>query len=161
MFRTNTPADVANTGRVRIDTGGGVSMEVSVAPVPDLATRLAALEYDTGWITVAPDAGVTGTIKVKRTASGGGDRTTLRLEGVLPPAGAGSAFLATLPTGFWHSGEHYFIADGRSATLPSEIGLYNGSRVAFMQLMSGVTTRPTDPLSGEYTWESVGERPTI
>ena len=48
MYRINTPADVANTGRVHIDTGDGVQIEVPMTPVPNLAARLAALEYDSG-----------------------------------------------------------------------------------------------------------------
>jgi hypothetical protein len=103
---------------------------------------------DTGWRSITPDAGVTGRILVRRI----GERISIRLESVLPPAGSGSVFLAILPVGFRHVGEHYFLADGRSATLPSQIGMYNGSRVAWMQLMSGSATRPTDALYGEYTW---------
>lgn len=34
MYRINTPANVANTGRVHIDTGDGVQIEVPVLPTP-------------------------------------------------------------------------------------------------------------------------------
>lgn len=49
MLRTNTAADVANTGLVKIDAGEGVTLEVPTLPVTGLAARLAALEYDSGW----------------------------------------------------------------------------------------------------------------
>ena len=32
MYRINTPADVANTGRVHIDTGDGVELDWPVDP---------------------------------------------------------------------------------------------------------------------------------
>lgn len=126
-----------------------------------IADAVAGLSFNTGWITVTPDAGVTGTIKVKRQGGGGGDRTTIRLEGVLPPAGVGSAYLVILPAGFRHTTEHWFLADGRSGEAPSVIGLYNGSRAAWVMTVDTGTTRPTDPITGEYTWESPDARPAI
>ena len=38
MLRTNTAADVANTGLVKIDAGEGVTIDVPVAPVPAKGT---------------------------------------------------------------------------------------------------------------------------
>ena len=173
MYRINTPADVANTGRVHIDTGGGVSLDLPVSAaasqhthtitnVTGLQAQLDALNWSTGWITVPLDAGATaGTIRVMRSAGPGTDWTTIRLESVQVAAGTGSAFLATLPLGFRHTGEHYFYADGRSAALASQIGMYLGSRVAWMQIQDGSNAHPADPISGEYSWRSPDARPTI
>lgn len=48
MKRVNSFDDVASSGTAILDAGDGVQLEVPVAPVPDLAARLAAIEYKSG-----------------------------------------------------------------------------------------------------------------
>lgn len=48
MKRVNSFDDVASSGTAILDAGDGVQLEVPVTPVPDLASRLAAIEYTSG-----------------------------------------------------------------------------------------------------------------
>lgn len=59
MYRINTPADVANTGRVRIDTGDGVTVEMPVTPAPApyaSGVRQINGSISSGWTTATDGA---------------------------------------------------------------------------------------------------------
>lgn len=100
MYRKNTPADVANTGRVHIDTGDGVQIEVPVAPVPDLAARLDAIEYKSGPRDITSRMSVqptSGTLYLERI----GDVVWVDISGIRMPSSAGFVQLVDLfPAGF-------------------------------------------------------------
>lgn len=88
MQRTNSFQDVANTGRVKIDTGDGVQIEVPVDPGPS----------DTDWIDVVPsgsavDPAEPGLVQFRRV----GDQVFCRVVGVAILPGASNAWL--LPNG--------------------------------------------------------------
>ena len=109
MYRINTPADVANTGQVKIDTGEGVQVEVPVSPVPDLATRLAALEYDSGErdITGLLTNIVSGRLLLERT----GPWVSLNFQELSTdlPSGGFASWNSVLPVGFRPSATSAYI----------------------------------------------------
>ena len=122
----------------------------------DTATaRLAALDRDTGWRAIAPDAGTSGRVLLRRV----GREVTLRLEDFLPPAGNYAVHVATLSSGFRYTAPHYFVAWGEGISL---YGLYSGARVSWVRNLEGavVHARPTSPQSATYTFHTDDPWPT-
>ena len=135
MYRINTPADVANTGRVHIDTGGGVQIEVPVGPVTDLAARLAAVEYDSGRRDVSSLIdGATGVYLHRR-----GPLVMWEWVGATFPERPWRT-LCTVPTGFRPIGEVLAVSHGASSL--SALDGTRGSVRITTTLTADVTTGP-------------------
>lgn len=94
MQRINSFNDVASTGLARIDTGDGIQVEVPTG----LAARLAAIEYDSGWLPIAPggpavDPSEPGAVEFRRVD----DQVFCRVVGVAILPGMSNEWL--LPNG--------------------------------------------------------------
>lgn len=91
MFRTNTPADVASSGKVEVNAGEGVQFTVPVKPY---------VLYDSGWRDITgrvPDATV-GNLLIRRV----GHAVSLDFRGLSGalPGSAWYSWPGTIPAGF-------------------------------------------------------------
>lgn len=88
MHRINSPAQVANTGRVNIDAGEGVTLEVPVTPPGTPAWADLTGKPATFPSTVGEVAGLQAIIDRLTVGTGWRDATSLSPAGTLDPAAA-------------------------------------------------------------------------
>lgn len=154
MQRINSFNDVASTGRALIDSGDGVQIEVPVTPVPDLAARLAALEYKSGRrnITALLDpAPVSGNLYIERR----GDTVWLHMDTLVLATTSDAIYSGVIPTGFQITTPAEIAAAQRSA-LDAKGGIrtYGGS-LGFYYL-----GQAAGPFRGMVSWPTNQAIPT-